>query len=126
MDSMNPGGPGGLDMNAILGRVQEMQQKMAESQDALSGQTVTAEAGGGMVTVTATGGARIKSIKLDADGLHLSQAGLGAEDLEMLEDLLIAGINKALDEVDELRASEMRKSASSMLPPGMDLGGMGL
>ena len=91
MDSTNPGGPGGLDMNAILGRVQEMQQKMSESQEALAQQSVTAEAGGGMVTVTASGASRIQSIKLDAEGLHLAQAGLKDEDIEMLEDLLIAG-----------------------------------
>jgi len=106
-------------MADLFGRMMEMQQKMADAQDALADKTTTAEAGGGMVTVTANGAGRLTSIKLEKQVVD-------PEDLELLEDLLVAGINKALDEAEQMRAEEIRKSAGSFLPPGLNLGGMGL
>ena len=118
---MDPNNP---NMADHFGRMAEMQQKMADTQDALSQERVSAEVGGGMVTVTADGRGRIVSVKLDAAGLHLETAGMKSEDIELLEDLLIAGVNKALDEVEGLRTSKMQEAATSFLPPGMDLGGL--
>lgn len=106
-------------MADLFGKMMEMQQKMAETQSALADQTATAEAGGGMVTVTADGRGRIMALKLEKEVVN-------PEDMELLEDLLVAGINKALSEAEALRESEMKKTAGSFLPPGMDLGGMGL
>lgn len=106
-------------MADLFGRVMEMQQKMAEAQAALAEKTTTAEAGGGMVRVTANGLGRITAIRLERQAVD-------PEDLELLEDLIVAGINKALDEAEQLRAEELRRSAGAFLPPGLNLGGFGL
>lgn len=106
-------------MSDLFGRMMEMQQKMSEAQDALAEKTTSAEAGGGMVRVTANGAGRVTALKLEKDVVN-------PDDLELLEDLLVAGINKALEEAEQMRAEEMRKSAGSFLPPGMDLGGLGI
>ena len=111
-------------MADLFGRMADMQQKMADTQDALAEERVSAEVGGGMVSVTADGRGRILGVKLDAAGLHLDAAGMKPEDIELLEDLLIAGVNKALDEAESLRTQKMREAATSFLPPGMDLGGL--
>lgn len=109
----------GGNMADMFGRIMEMQQKMAEVQEALSSKSVTAEAGGGMVTVTANGVQRITSIKIEPDAVD-------PDDLELLEDLVIAGVNKALDEAQEMAKQEMSNVAGGMLPPGMDLSSLGM
>ena len=106
-------------MADLFGRMAEMQQKMADTQNLLESERVTAEAGGGMVTVTANGAGRIVSIKIEPDAVDPT-------DIELLEDLVMAGVNKAIEETEALKARKMQDAASSMLPPGLDLGGMGL
>jgi nucleoid-associated protein EbfC len=106
-------------MADLFGRMMEMQQKMAEAQEALAEQTVTADAGGGMVRVTANGAGRITALSIEKEVVD-------PDDLDMLEDLVVAGVNKALEEAERLRTEEVRKSAGSFLPPGMDLGGLGI
>ncbi|MDX1529942.1 MAG: YbaB/EbfC family nucleoid-associated protein [Rhodothermales bacterium] len=105
-------------MADLFGKMMEMQQKMAETQEALAKQTTTAEAGGGMIKVTADGRGRVTAISMEKEVVN-------PDDLDLLEDLLVAGINKALDEADQMREAEMKKVAGGMLPPGLDLGGMG-
>ncbi len=104
-------------MADLFGKMMEMQQKMAETQESLADQTATAEAGGGMVTVTADGRGRVSAIKMEREVVN-------PDDIELLEDLLVAGVNKALGEAEALREAEMKKTAGSFLPPGLDLGGM--
>ena len=106
-------------MADMFGRMMDMQRKMAEAQDALAQRTVIAEAGGGMVQVTANGQQRVTAIKIEPQVVD-------PEDPEMLEDLIIAGVNKALDEAAALAKDEMSKAAGSFLPPGMDLGNLGM
>ena len=106
-------------MADLFGRMAEMQQKVADTQARLAEQTVTAEAGGGMVTVVANGAGHVVSVKIDP-------AAVDPNDLEMLEDLVVAGINKALEQAEAVKSSGMQAAAASMLPPGMDLGGFGL
>lgn len=108
-----------LNMADLFGKMADMQQRIAETQKTLAGKTVTSDAGGGMVTVTADGTMRIKSIKIDP-------AVVDPSDIELLEDLMVAGINKALDEAGEMAREEMSKTAGGMLPPGLDLGNLGL
>lgn len=108
-----------MNMADMFGKIMDMQRKMSEAQEALSEKTATAEAGGGMVKVTANGNQRITSIKIDPDAID-------PEDIELLEDLIIAGVNKALEEVSVVAKDEMSKAAGSMLPPGFDLGQFGL
>ena len=101
-------------MADMFGQIAEMQRRMAESQQKLGDQTVTAEVGGGIVRVTANGQQRLTAISID-------RAALG-DDAEMLEDLVIAGVNKALDEAAGLARDEMQKGIGGMLPPGFDMG----
>ena len=108
-----------LNMADLFGRMAEMQQRVADTQEALAAERVTAEAGGGMVTVTVDGRGRLVAVKLEPGAVK-------PDDVEMLEDLLIAGVNKALDEAEGVRTRKMQEAASTMLPPGMDLGSMGL
>ncbi len=109
----------GMNMADMFGRVMEMQQKMSEAQQVLETKSVTAEAGGGMVKVTANGAQRITAIKIEKDVVN-------PDDMEMLEDLIIAGINKALDEAAAMAREEMKKTAGNFLPPGFDPGQLGL
>lgn len=106
-------------MADLFGRMADMQKQMADTQAKLAEQTVTAEAGGGMVSVTADGTGRVTQIKIDPDAVDTS-------DLEMLEDLVMAGVNKAIEQAEAIKASGMQQAAASMLPPGMDLGALGL
>ncbi len=109
----------GMNMADMFGKVMEMQQKMSEAQQVLETKSVTAEAGGGMVKVTANGAQRITAIKIERDVVN-------PDDMEMLEDLIIAGINKALDEAAAMAREEMKKTAGNFLPPGFDPGQLGL
>ena len=107
-----------FNMADMFGAVQRMQDEMKRQQEALGQQTVTAEVGGGMVKVTATGLQRITGITID-------KAALG-DDPELLEDLIVAGVNKALDEAAALAKSAMTQGLGGMLPPGFDPGQFGL
>ncbi len=108
-----------FNMADLFGRMADMQQRVAETQEALARERVETEVGGGMVKVTADGRGRVVAIKVEREALD-------PNDLEMLEDLLIAGVNKALEEAEAMRAAKMQEAASTMLPPGMDLGALGL
>ncbi len=108
-----------LNMADLFGKMAEMQQRVAEVQEALAKMTVTSEAGGGMVTVKANGAQRILSIKVDPSVVD-------SEDVELLEDLIVAGVNKALEDAAALAKQEMGRTAGDLLPPGMDLSNMGL
>lgn len=110
---------GGMDMQNMMGKIMEMQKKMNQAQNELADKEVTAEAGGGMVKVTANGAQKITGIEIDPEAID-------PDDLELLEDLIIAGVNKALDEASEMAQGEMQKSMGGMLPPGMDLSQLGL
>ncbi len=107
-----------LNMADMFGKMMDMQRKMTEAQEALGDKTATAEAGGGMVKVTANGLQRITAIKIDPDAVD-------PDDLELLEDLIIAGVNKALEEASQIAKGEMSKAAGSILPPGFDINQLG-
>ena len=109
----------GMNMADMFGRVMDMQRKIAEVQESLAAKTATAEAGGGMVKVTANGAQRVTAIKIEPDAVD-------PEDLELLEDLIIAGVNKALEEASRVAREEMNKAAGGMLPPGFDMSKLGL
>ena len=106
-------------MADMFGKMMEMQQKMQQAQENLAGKTTTAEAGGGMVKVTANGAQKITAIEIDPDAVD-------PDDIELLEDLVIAGVNKALEQAGDLAQEEMRKAAGGMLPPGFDMSQLGL
>ena len=112
-------GPGGANMSEMFGKMMEMQNRMSDMQEELAEKSVTAEAGGGMVKVTANGAQKITAIEIEPDAVD-------PDDKELLEDLVIAGVNKALEEASEMAQREMQSAAGSMLPPGMDLSKLGL
>lgn len=110
-------------MADLFGKMNEFQQKMQAAKDSLGKLEITSEVGGGMVKVTANGNKQIVSIKLEKDIIDPS-------DPDMLEDLLIAGVNKALAEAERASAEKMQEVTRNMLPggglPGMDLSKFGL
>ena len=96
----------------LMKQAQKMQAKMAEMQEELSKKTVEATAGGGMVTVTANGKQEILSIKID-------QEVVKSQDAEMVEDLVLAGVNEALRKVREMAKEEMAKLTGGINIPGI-------
>lgn len=110
---------GMMDMMGMMGKVKEMQAKMKEAQDRLEEITADGESGAGMVKATANGKKKLISLEIDNDLIK-------PEDVGMLQDLVVAAVNKALSNVEELAQKEMSKATEGMLPniPGMDLGNM--
>ena len=101
-------------MNQMLKQVQKMQADMMKAQEALASETVEASAGGGMVTVTITGDLVLKDVVIDPDAVD-------PEDVELLQDMVLAAVNEAIRQAQELAANRM-----GGLTGGLDLGGMGL
>lgn len=110
-------------MADMFGKIQEMQSKMQEAQEGLNDVIVEAEAGGGMVKVKANGNKQIVSIDMDNDVVD-------PKDKEMLEDLIVAGVNKALEKAEEASKEKMQEMYKGMIPgggiPGMDMSKFGL
>ena len=98
------GFPGGMpgNMNNIMKQAQRMQKQMEEAQKALEEQEVTASAGGGAVEVTVSGKREVLKVKL-------SEEVVDPDDIEMLEDLIMAATNEALRQVDEASQQSMAK-----------------
>ncbi len=111
--------PGLPNMQGMLKQIQKMQEKMAEVQAGLEGKTVVGESGGGMVKVTANGKQQIVKVAIDREVVN-------PDDVEMLEDLVLAATNKALQEAGKMAQEEMAKATSGMLPniPGMNFPGL--
>jgi hypothetical protein len=110
---------GGMpNMQQILKQAQKMQERMDHVQAELETKIVNGEAGGGMVKVTANGKQRIVKIEVEKEVIN-------PDDKEMLEDLLVAALNQALEKASALAADEMQKATGNMMPniPGMKLPG---
>jgi DNA-binding YbaB/EbfC family protein len=108
-----------FDMMKMMGKMKEVQSKIKEAQDNLVHIKATSDAGGGMVSATVNGKKEIVSLNVDNNLLK-------PEDKEMLQDLIIAAINKANAEVEILSKEHIKKSTDGMMPniPGLDLGSM--
>jgi len=109
-------------MAAQFGMLQKLQKEMEDVQKALESMTVEGSAGGGMVTVTANGKQKITGVKIDPEVID-------KDDVEILEDLVTAAVNQALDKSRELANDEMQKVAGGLLgnlPGGMNLPGFGM
>ena len=105
----------GMDFNKMLEQVQQMQQEMHKAQEELKDETVQATAGGGMVTVIATGGGEIKEIKIDPKAID-------PEDPEMLADMVVAAVNEALRSAQSLMESKLGPALGGL--QGMGLPGL--
>ena len=104
----------GMDMNKMLQQVQELQAQMEKAQAELANETVEASAGGGMVTVKATGDLQVTEIKISPEAID-------PDDPEILADMVLAAVNEALRSAQALAQSKLGGM------PGMgDLGGLGL
>ena len=105
-------GMGGANMQQLMKQAQKMQQDMQRMQQELQTREFTATVGGGAVRATAYGSKVIKSIEIDP-------ACVDPDDVEMLEDLIVAAVNEALTQVDQAAAGSMSKLTGGMNMPGM-------
>lgn len=100
----------------MMGKVKDLQARVAEAKARLAQTTHTAEAGAGLVKVTVTGAKLVQKITID-------QTIIKPEDAELLADLIVAATNKALNEIDVIAKAEIKKSTEGIIPniPGLDL-----
>ena len=109
------GFPGGMpgNMNNLMKQAQRMQRQMEEQQAELENKEFSATAGGGVVEVTVTGKREVSKVKIDPEAVD-------PDDVEMLEDLVMAAVNEASKKVDDLLAQEMGKVTGGLnLPTGL-------
>ncbi len=108
-----------FDMMKMLGKVKEMQSKMAEAQEELGNIVAEGESGGGMVTAKANGKKQLLSVRIEKDLLK-------PEDADILQDLIVAAANKALENAEEQAKEYLRKQTEGFIPniPGLDLGSL--
>jgi DNA-binding YbaB/EbfC family protein len=107
-----------FDMMKMMGKMKEVQAKVKEAQENLVHITTTAEAGGGMVKATVNGKKQLVNLEIDDELVK-------KDEKEMLRDLIVAAVNIAMEQADELAREELKKSTEGMLPniPGLDLSG---
>jgi DNA-binding YbaB/EbfC family protein len=105
-------------MQGMMKQIQKMQEKVARIQEELETRTVEGDAGGGMVKATVNGKQHLVKITIEKEVINPA-------DPEMLEDLVLAAVNKALDDAGKMAQEEMAKATSGMLPniPGLNLPG---
>ncbi len=101
-----------MNMNKMMKQVQQMQTQMAKLQDEIAEKTVEVSSGGGVVKVTTNGKLEILDIKIDPDAVD-------PDDVEMLEDLVLAAVNESLRKVQEMTNSEMSKLTGGLNIPGL-------
>jgi nucleoid-associated protein EbfC len=104
-------------MQGMLKQVQKMQEEMQRVQGELGNLTVSEEAGGGMIKATANGNREIISLEIDPQVIN-------KDEKEILEDLVVAAVNKATGSAAKMAEEEMAKVTKGMIPPGMNIPGM--
>jgi DNA-binding YbaB/EbfC family protein len=104
-----------LDMMNMMGKVKEMQERLRKAQDNLANIKTTGESGGGLVKATVNGKKQLVLLEIDPSIMK-------ADDRTMVQDLVVAAVNKALDEAETLAKDELKKSTEGILPniPGLD------
>jgi DNA-binding YbaB/EbfC family protein len=108
--------PGMGRQGGMLRQLQSLQENVLKAQEEVAAMTVTATAGGGAVTAVVSGERRVKSITIEPDVVD-------PEDVEMLQDLIVAAINQGLEQVDSAAAEKMGSATGGLgLPPGLGLG----
>jgi len=105
-----------FDMMKMMGKMKEVQVRLKEAQDNLATIKVSGESGGGMVKATVNGKRQLIALDIDA-------AILKAEDKTIVQDLVIAAVNKASDDAEIQAKEQLKKSTEGLIPniPGMDL-----
>ena len=104
-----------MDMFNMMGKVKELQARLKEAQDKLVHVKATGESGGGMVKAVVNGKKQLISVDIDPSLLK-------GDDKGILQDLIVAAVNKATEEAEDLAKEELRKSTDGVLPniPGLD------
>jgi DNA-binding YbaB/EbfC family protein len=95
----------------MMRQMQKMQERLAKAQEELANASVEGTAGGGAVSVTVTGGLRVQSVKIAPEVVD-------PDDVEMLEDLVTAAVNEALERVQDLQAESMAGLTGGLRLPG--------
>lgn len=105
-----------IDFSSLMGKVQEAQESMEKAQKNLIHIHETADAGAGMVTVKVNGSKQVIDIEIDPDIIKV-------DNKEMIQDLIVAATNKALEQIKPKIKAELQKSTSGVIPniPGFDL-----
>jgi len=106
------GMPGGMNQAAMMKQAQKMQQEMLRMQEEMENKTYSATAGGGVVTAAVNGKHEVVSLQIDPEAVD-------PDDVEMLQDMVIAAVNEAMRSADADAASNM-----SRLTGGLNLGGL--
>jgi DNA-binding YbaB/EbfC family protein len=104
-------------VNKMMAQVQQMQEQMRVAQEELAKETVSASAGGGAVKATMTGGMELVSIEIDPEVLD-------AEDVEMLQDMVLAAVNEAINSSQELANKKLGGVTGGLGDLGLNLPGM--
>jgi len=106
-------------MMKMLGKMKEVQAKLKEAQDNLVNVRATGESGGGMVKAVANGKKQLVSLEIDKDIVNPG-------DKIMIQDLVVAAVNKALEEADAKAKEELKNTTQGLIPniPGLDLSGL--
>jgi len=99
-------------LNAILKQAQQLQKQMEQLQEELAEKRVEASAGGGMVTVVVNGKQDFIDVKIDPEVVN-------PDDVEILEDLIVAAANQAREKAQEMAKQEMSKIAGGLMPQGL-------
>jgi DNA-binding YbaB/EbfC family protein len=108
-----------FDMMKMMGKMKEVQSRLKEAQDNLTNLRAYGESGAGMVKATVNGKKQLVQVDIDPSLIN-------ATDKVILQDLIVAAVNKAQEEAETMAKEEMRKSTEGLIPniPGFDLTGM--
>jgi len=108
-----------FNMTEMMGKAKELQGKMNEAREQLKQLRAEGESGGGLVKAVTNGNKELISLQID-------ESLVNKEDKEMMKDLIIAAVNKAISEVEIKAKAHIKKSTEGMLPniPGIDLSGL--
>jgi DNA-binding YbaB/EbfC family protein len=109
------GPPGGFDLGAMMQQAQALQENMLKAQEAAKQKVIEAGAGGGMVTVQMTGGLEVKKVTIDPSVVD-------PKDVGMLEDLIVAAFNQAVQKAQQLTAEAMQTAMGPLA--GMNIPGL--
>jgi len=102
----------GMNMNQMMKQAKKLQQEMAKAQEELANKTVEGSAGGGVVTCVVNGHKQVLDISIKPEAVD-------PDDIEMLQDLVLAAVNEALKNADDMAAKDMGKFTKGFNMPGL-------
>ena len=102
----------GLNMQEMMKQARKMQEQLAQAQESMKDVTIDASAGGGMVKATVNGDLELVSIQIDPDALD-------PEDVDLLQDMIVAAVNEAIRGVSEVASKQMSSITGGLNIPGM-------